>query len=83
LTPANKAGILSCMKNTPKEEYKKITVNVPAKLLKTPAGEELNVTQTVVDGLKWMAHKRACDELIKLRGKVKFLMSWEEIKALR
>lgn len=71
------------MKNTSKEEYKKITVNVPAKLLKTVTGEDLNVTQAVVDGLRWMAHRRACDELMKLRGKVKFLMSWEEIKALR
>lgn len=59
----------------------KITVEVPRELLKealkaTGAG----VSETVREGLKKLAAARAYDELRKLRGKVQFSKTWQELK---
>lgn len=62
-------------------EMRKITVDVPADDLAaaqkyTGAG----VTETVREALKQLRSARAQQELLKLRGKVKFDMTWEEMK---
>jgi len=60
---------------------RKITVHVPQSLLENAqahTGE--GVTETVREGLKKLASIRAQKEMLKLRGKVKFSMSLEELR---
>jgi len=62
-------------------EMRKITVEVPVDDLAAAqdfTGE--GVTETVRAGLKKLASIRAQHELLKLRGKVKFSMTWQEMK---
>lgn len=65
-------------------EMKKITVEVPlAALQGAQAYTGKNITETVTEALKQLAHQRACDQLLAMRGKVKLGMTWEELKELR
>ena len=60
---------------------RKITVEVPAHDLEM--AQELTgegITETVRAALKKLASIRAQNELRKLRGKVKFSMTWQEMK---
>lgn len=62
-------------------EMRKITVDVPEDLLErvqefTGAG----VTETVRTALKQLDSQRAQREMLKLRGKIKFSMTWQEMK---
>ncbi len=41
------------------------------------------VTETIREGLKKLASARAQRELLALRGKVKFSMTWEAMKGRR
>jgi hypothetical protein len=62
-------------------ELKKITVQVPSddlELAQKLTGE--GVTETVRAGLKKLASMQAQKELIKLRGKVNFSMSLDELR---
>lgn len=62
-------------------ELKKITVQVPAddlELAQKLTGE--GVTETVRAGLKKLASTQAQKELAKLRGRVKFSMSLDELR---
>ena len=60
---------------------RKITVSVPQDLLVSAQKETgAGVTETVREGLKKLASLRAQRELLALRGKVKFSMTWEEMK---
>lgn len=60
---------------------RKITVSVPEALLISAQKETgTGVTETVRDGLRTLASRRAQRELLELRGKVKFSMTWEELK---
>ncbi len=62
-------------------ELRKITVQVPEAVLeKAQAYTGEGVTQTVTAGLKRLASIQAQQELLKLRGKVKFSMTWQEMK---
>lgn len=65
----------------PKERMKKLTVMVPEGLLRkaTEATKE-GATSTVRAGLKLLAARRAYDALLALRGKVKFSMTWQELR---
>jgi len=72
------------MKNMDKQEYKKITVNLPAHLLANlPEITGKNMTESIEEALRELRHRWACNELLKLKGKVKFEMTWQEMKALR
>ena len=60
---------------------RKITVEVPAHDLEM--AQELTgegITETVRAALKKLASIRAQNELRKLRGKVEFSMTWQEMK---
>ena len=63
------------------DQTRKITVHVPADLLadaQMETGE--GVTETVRQGLLLLRRARAYKELAKLRGKVKFDMTLDEIR---
>jgi len=79
LNASLKAGIETGM-----GELRKITVQVPDALLeKAQAYTGEGVTQTVTAGLKRLASIQAQQELLKLRGKIKFSASYDEIKRER
>lgn len=62
-------------------EMRKITVQVPEDILDSAqalTGE--GVTQTVTEGLRRLAQIRAQQELLKLRGKVKFTIDLNELR---
>lgn len=62
-------------------DMRKITVEVPEKLLDTAQREtRKGVSETVREGLRRLAAARAQKELLNLRGKVKFSMTWQEMK---
>jgi hypothetical protein len=60
-------------------ELRKITVQVREDVLEK-AQAYTGVTQTVTAALKSLASIQAQQELLKLRGKVKFSMTWQEMK---
>jgi hypothetical protein len=63
------------------ENTRKITVEVPAQLLESAqAYTGAGVTATVNEGLKRLASADAQRELAKLRGKVKFSISLEDMR---
>lgn len=65
-------------------EMRKITVQVPETLLeKAQAYTGEGVTQTVTAALKRLASIQAQQEALKLRGKVKFSVSYDQIKRER
>lgn len=66
------------------ESARKITVEIPAELLKkaTQATGE-GITQTVRTGLQLVAASRAYARLRQLRGKVRFTRTLAELKADR
>ena len=62
-------------------ELRKITVQVSEELLQSAqayTGE--GVTETVREGLRKLASIRAQQELLKLRGKVKFSVTLDELR---
>jgi len=70
------AGIVTGM-----GQQRKTTVLVPEDLLVAAQKETgTGVTETVREGLKKLSCLRAHRELLLLRGKVKFSMTWEEMK---
>lgn len=63
---------------------RKITVEVPAELLKTAqeaSGE--GITQTIRSGLELVAASRTYARLLEMRGKVRFSQSPADLKADR
>jgi hypothetical protein len=62
-------------------ELRKITVQVPEEdLAMAQAYTGEGVTETVRTGLKKLASMKAQRELLKLRGKVKFALTSDELK---
>jgi hypothetical protein len=75
-------GALMKRKAKQKEkQYKKITLNVPVDLLEEAlqAGGD-NLTETVRKGLQLIAAKNAFQGIRKLRGKVNFSLSADELR---
>ena len=63
---------------------RKITIEIPEDLLeKAQEATGLGITQTVRTGLQLVAASQAYDRLLELRGKFKFSLTWEELKADR
>jgi hypothetical protein len=66
------------------ERLREITVLVPTDVLeKAQAYTGEDVEQTVIAALRHLASVRAQQELLKLRGKVKFSISHDDIKRER
>lgn len=60
---------------------RKITVNLPSSLVeRAMAHNELNLSETIREALKLYNHRRACQKLLELKGKVKFDMTWQELR---
>jgi Arc/MetJ-type ribon-helix-helix transcriptional regulator len=60
---------------------RKITVEVPEDLLASAqAFTGKDASETVRDGLRQLASVQAQQEARKLRGKVKFSMTWQELR---
>ena len=60
---------------------RKITIEIPADLLeKAQEASGTGITQTVRTGLQLVAASNAYAKLRQLRGKVKFSLTWEELK---
>jgi len=69
------------MKRNLKQAYKKITLLVPTDLLEQAlkTGGD-NLTQTVRKGLKLIAARNAYSGIRKMKGKVKFSLSLDEMR---
>ncbi len=64
-----------------KERMKKLTVLVPEDLLlRATRATKKGIAPTVRMGLKLLAAQDAYDRLLNLRGKVKFGMTWQELR---
>jgi hypothetical protein len=61
-------------------EMRKITVDVDAKVLEAARAEGAGVAETVREALERQARARAWERLAALRGKVKFDMTWQEMR---
>jgi hypothetical protein len=60
---------------------RKITIEVPTDLLeKAQEASGEGITQTVRTGLRLVAASSAYAKVRELRGKVKFSLSWEQLK---
>lgn len=63
---------------------RKITIEIPPDLLKkAQEASGKGITQTVRAGLELIAASRAYDQLLKMRGKVRFSRSLAQLKADR
>jgi hypothetical protein len=63
---------------------RKITIEIPEELLeKAQRATGSGITQTVRTGLQLVAASETYDRLLELRGKVKFSLTCEELKADR
>jgi hypothetical protein len=66
------------------ETARKITVEVPAELLRrAQEASGTGITQTVRTGLELVAASRAYTRLLQLRGKIHFLRSLANLRADR
>ncbi len=60
---------------------KKLTILVPEGLLrKARAATKTGATPTVRTGLRLLAARRAYDRMLALQGKVKFSLTWQEMR---
>jgi hypothetical protein len=63
---------------------KKITVEVPAELLaKAQEFSKAGITETVCTGLQLLAASNTYEQLRKMRGKVRFSLSYKQLKGDR
>jgi hypothetical protein len=68
----------------PAIETRKITVNLPVSLIESfTRDKKTNLTETIKKALIEYRHHLACQELLDMQGKVKFMLTAEELKELR
>lgn len=74
------------MKNTPAHTVpmRKVTMNLPVDLVEkaTKYLGKSSLTEAVRDALREELHRKGCEELMALRGNVKFNYSWQELRAI-
>ena len=64
-----------------KEQTQKLTVIVPKDLLRRARrATKSGATPTVRKGLELLAARDAYDQLLKMRGRVKFSLTWQEMR---
>lgn len=61
-------------------DMKKITVDVDAGVLEAARAEGAGVAETVREALLRQARARAWERLLALRGRVKFDLTWQEMR---
>lgn len=63
---------------------KKVTLMLPADLVANApkALGKRSLTEAVRDALEAALHRQACQDLLALRGKVKFEYTWQQVKAM-
>ena len=62
-------------------DMRKVTVELPAELLTSvQAGAGMGVTETIREALEQMRQRQVQNEVRKLRGKVKFSMTLDELR---
>ena len=61
-------------------EMRKITVEVDAGTLAAARGEGAGVADTIREALERLAHIRASERLLALAGKIKFDLTWQELR---
>lgn len=66
---------------SPLPGMKKVTVALPPHLLEPING--MGTTEMIREALKEYRHRWACDSLRSMRGKVKFDLTYKELKELR
>jgi hypothetical protein len=59
-------------------------MNLPVSLIEQAQKSlgKSNLTEAVRDALREAVHRKGCEELMALRGKVKFQYSWQELRAM-
>ena len=63
------------------ERMKKLTVLVPEDLLRRATrATKTGITPTVRKGLQLLAAQDVYERLLEMRGKVKFSLSWQEMR---
>ena len=64
-----------------KQRLKKVTVLVPEDLLrKAKRATRSGATPTIRKGLELLAARDAYDQLLKMKGQVKFGLTWQEMR---
>lgn len=61
-------------------EMRKITVEVDARTLEAARAEGAGLAETIREALTRQARVRAWEKLAALQGKVKFSMTWQEMR---
>lgn len=61
-------------------EMRKITVEVPVQTLEAAMLESGSLTDTVREALRQLAHKRACDRLLAMEGKLDLGLDLDELR---
>ncbi len=63
---------------------KKVTMNLPVDLVEDAPSflGKSSLTEAVRDALREEMHRKACRELLALRGKIDFKYSWQELRAM-
>jgi hypothetical protein len=67
-----------------KPVMRKVTMLLPDELVRSAqASSQTSLTETVRTALKEILHRKACQQLLALRGKVDLGINWKELKTLR
>ena len=61
-------------------EMRKITVEVPVHTLEAAMRDDGNLAETVREALRNLAHKRACQRLLAMEGKLDLQLDLEELR---
>jgi hypothetical protein len=67
-----------------KPAMKRVTMNLPADLVENAPQylEKKTLTEAVRESLREAMHRKACQELLAMRGKVDMGFSWQELRAM-
>lgn len=69
------------METTP--PVRKVTMNLPVQVIEQAMqATGASLTETTRLALEELARRKAVQDLLDLQGKIKFSMSWQELKAL-
>lgn len=65
------------------EAVKRVTVNLPARLLSDAQGvSKTGITETLVEGLELLARRRAAEQALRLKGKLHLRIDLDKSREL-